>query len=77
MEVTAKSLKLSLQRFEVRSPERFSDALAAMAKERFDAIVVHGDTMFRGDNAKAIAKLAARQSLPAAGGEAFAEAGVS
>jgi len=75
MDVTAKSLKLSLQRFEVRAPDKFSDVLMAMAKERFDAIVVHGDTMFRGDNAKAIAKLAARQSLPAVGGEDFAEAG--
>ena len=75
MDATAKSLKLSLQRFEVRAPEKFSDVLAAMAKERFDAIVVQGDTMFRGDNARAIAKLAARQSLPAVGGEDFAEAG--
>ena len=75
MDVTAKSLKLSLQRFEVRAPDKFSDVLTAMAKERFDAIVVQGDTMFRGDNARAIAKLAARQSLPAVGGEDFAEAG--
>jgi putative tryptophan/tyrosine transport system substrate-binding protein len=75
MEVTAKSLKLSLQRFEVRAPDKFADVLTAMTKKRFDAIVVHGDTMFRGNNAKAIAALAARQSLPAAGGPDFAEAG--
>jgi hypothetical protein len=60
-------------------PERVvnSDVLAAMSKERFDAIVVHGDTMFRGDSARAIARLAARQRLPAVGGEDLAEAGVS
>jgi putative ABC transport system substrate-binding protein len=75
MDVTAKALKISLQRFEVRAPDKFGDVLAAMTKERFDAIVVHGDTMFRGDNARAIAKLAESQSLPAVGTEDFAEAG--
>jgi len=75
MEITATSLNLSLQRFEVRALEQFSDVLKAMKQERFDAIVVHGDTMFRGDNAKAIARLAASQRLPAVGGPDFAESG--
>jgi putative ABC transport system substrate-binding protein len=75
MEVTARSLKLSLKRFDVAAPDKFGDVLAAMARQRFDGIVVHGDTMFRGSNAKAIAALAARQGLPAVGGPEFAEAG--
>ena len=50
-------------------------AFAAMAKGRVDAMVVQDDTMFGGANANAIAELAARQRLLAAGSKGFAEAG--
>jgi putative ABC transport system substrate-binding protein len=74
MNVTAQSLKLSLQPFEVRAPAEIDGIFGAMAKGRVDAIVVQEDTMF-GVNAKAIADLAARKQLPVAGNRAFAEAG--
>jgi ABC-type uncharacterized transport system substrate-binding protein len=74
MKVTAQSLKLSLQPFEVRAPAEIDGVFGAMAKGRVDAMVVQEDTMF-GVNAKAIADLAARKRLPVAGNRAFAEAG--
>lgn len=75
MDNAARSLKLSLQTFEIRAPGEFDRVFAAIGNGRFDAIMFQGDTMFGGDNAKAIAKLAARQRLLAVGGENFADAG--
>jgi putative tryptophan/tyrosine transport system substrate-binding protein len=74
MEVAAKSLKLGLQRFEVRVPNEFDSAFAAMAKGRVNAVVVQPDTMFT-VNAKTIAALAATNRLPLAGDIELAEAG--
>ena len=74
METTAKSLKLGLQPFEVRGPDEFDSAFAAMAKRRVDAIVVQSETMFT-VNAKVIANLATKQRLPSIGYLNFAEAG--
>jgi putative ABC transport system substrate-binding protein len=75
MDIAAKSLKLSLQPFEVRGPGEFDRAFAEMAKGRVDAMVVQDDTMFGEANANAIAELAARQRLLAVGSKGFAEAG--
>lgn len=75
MENAARSLKLSLQTFEIRAPGEFDRVFVAIGNGRFDAVMFQADTMFGGDNAKAIAKLAARQRLLAVGGENFADAG--
>ena len=75
MDIAAKSLKLSLQPFEVREPAEFDRVFAAMAKGRIDAMVIQDDTMLGEANANAIAELAARQRLLAVGTKAFAEAG--
>jgi len=75
MDTAAKSLNLSLDAFEVRTPGEFDRAFAAMAKGRVDALVVQDDTIFGETNAKAIAELAARQRLLAVGSKGFAEAG--
>ncbi len=74
MDITAKSLKLLLQPFEVRTPGEFGSAFAAMAKGRVDAIVVQDDTMF-GVNAKAIVGHVAKKRLLSVGSNGFAEAG--
>ena len=75
MDIAAKSLKLSIQPFEVRGPGEFDRAFAEMAKRSVDAMVVQDDTMFGEANANAIAELAARQRLLAVGSKGFAEAG--
>lgn len=74
MEVAAKSLKLELQRFEVRVPNEFDGAFAKMAMGRVNAVVVQPDTMFT-VNAKIIALLAATNRIALAGDMELAEAG--
>lgn len=74
MRVTAKSLKLELQAFDVRSPEEFGGAFAAMVKGRIDAVWVSGDTLFQA-HWKEIANLAVKQRLPTVGRKEFAQAG--
>ncbi len=75
MDIAAKALNLSLQRYEVRAPAELDGVFAAMAKGRIDATVLEDDTMFGGGNAKAIAKLAAGQRILAVGNKNFAEEG--
>ena len=74
MRAPAKSLKLELQPFEVRTPKEFGKTFSAMAKERVDGIAVTQDTLF-GANATEIAGLATKQRLASAGNKEFAEAG--
>jgi putative ABC transport system substrate-binding protein len=74
LEIPAKSLNIRLQQFEVRGPNDFGDAFAAMAKSGVDAVVILEDAVFV-SNARAIADLAAKQRLPSAGFNEFAEAG--
>jgi putative ABC transport system substrate-binding protein len=74
MRAAAKSLKLALQPFELRSPKEFGRGFSAMAKGRVDAVVVQQDTLFR-SRASEVADLAAKQRLPSAGNKEFAEAG--
>ncbi len=76
MEATARSLKVELHRVEIRGRNEFESAFAAMTKSRVDAIVVTTDSLFNA-NVRAIADLAARKQLPAAGTREFAEAGGS
>jgi putative ABC transport system substrate-binding protein len=74
LEIAANSLKIELQQFDAYSPSEFEPAFLAMAKSHIDAIVFQEDAVFLG-NLRAIADLAARQSLPFAGSSEFAEAG--
>ncbi len=74
MEVTAKSLKLELQPFDVRSPGDFNSAFAEMSKRRVEAVAIVDDPMLIA-NAGAIASLAAKHRIPSIGFSALAEAG--
>ena len=74
MEVTAKAVKVGLQQFEARGPNVFDGAFAAMAKKRVGAVVVQEDPMLN-VNQGAIANLAAKHRLAAAGIIELAEAG--
>jgi putative tryptophan/tyrosine transport system substrate-binding protein len=74
LEEPAKSLNIRLQRFEVRGPNDFEDAFAAMAKSSVDAVVILEDAVFV-SNARAIADLAAKYRLLSAGFNEFAQAG--
>ena len=74
MERTAGSLKVGLERFELRGPSEFESVFSRMAKSRVDAVVVPSDVLFN-YNVAALADLAAKRRLPSAGVQAFAEAG--
>ena len=74
MEATARSLKVELQKFEVRSPYEFESTFAAMAKGGVNAVVVQEESMLA-SNLRAIADLAAMRRVPLAGFPAFAQAG--
>ena len=74
LESAADSLKIELHQFDAHSPSEFEVAFLAMGKSHIDAIVFQEDAVFLG-NLRAIADLAARQSLPFAGSSEFAEAG--
>jgi putative ABC transport system substrate-binding protein len=74
MEQTAKSLKVGLQRFEVRSADEFKNAFSAMSKQRVDAVALPEDD-FLNANQNQIVELAAKHRLPSVGREVFAEAG--
>ena len=71
---SAKSLKLEIHAYDVRSPKEFIGAFAAMAKARVDAVLISGDTLFQAHWSE-ISKLAASQRLPSVGRREFAEAG--
>jgi putative ABC transport system substrate-binding protein len=74
LEIAANSLKIGLQRFDAHGPSEFEAAFLAMAKRRVDAVVTAENAVFL-SNVRAIADLAARQSLPLAGYNELAEAG--
>jgi ABC-type uncharacterized transport system substrate-binding protein len=74
LENPAKSLNIRLQQFEMRGPNDFADTFATMTKSGVDAAVILEDAVFV-SNARAIADLAAKQRLPSAGFDEFAEAG--
>src|SRR5438445_6766301 len=74
LESAAKSLRVELQRVEVRSPDEFERAFSTMAKSRVDAVMATQDSIFN-VNAKGIADLATKKRLPSSGTRDFAEAG--
>jgi putative ABC transport system substrate-binding protein len=65
VKVAARSLGVELHLMEVRGPDEFDGAFAAMAKERVGALLVWGDPVLDAHRAR-IAELAARSRLPAA-----------
>jgi len=75
MSAAARSLKLSIEPFEVRDRNEFPRAFAAMAKARIDGLVIQDDTIFGQANADEIAALAAQWRRLAVGGREFADAG--
>jgi putative ABC transport system substrate-binding protein len=74
VEAAAGTLKVALQRMEVRDVGAIEGAIEAMAKSRSQAFVFFEDATLLANSAR-IAALAAKQRLPAAGNREFAEAG--
>jgi putative tryptophan/tyrosine transport system substrate-binding protein len=67
LEIVGRSLGVRLQFLEVRGPNDFSGAFAAMAKDHVEALLVVADAMFLLHRTR-LAELAARSRLPAAYG---------
>ena len=74
MEITAKSLKMELQRYEARGPNEFENAFSAMAKRRVEAVAIPEQSIYAA-NAGMIADLAAKKRIPLAGFPQIAEVG--
>jgi len=74
MELTAESLKLELQQFQVRRPEEFENAVSSMIKTRVDGVAVTSDMIFV-SNIERIARITAANRLPSIGDTEFARAG--
>jgi len=67
LNVAGRSLGVQLQLLEVRGPDEFDGAFAAMAKEGVGALLVVSDSLFNLHRTR-LADLAARSRLPAAYG---------
>ena len=75
LKTAARSLGVSLQLLEVRSPGELDGALAAMVKEHAEALVVVPDSMFSANRAR-LADLATASRLPSISGiREYVEAG--
>jgi putative ABC transport system substrate-binding protein len=74
MQLSARSLKVALHRFEARGLNEFEGAFSAMAKKRIEAVAVIEDPIFFA-NAKGLADLAAKQRFSSIGFNEYAEAG--
>ena len=71
----AAKLRLQIQLFEARSPDRLDHAFTSMARQRPEALLVLGDPMFGAHWAR-IAELAARHRMPTVSGtREYADAG--
>ena len=73
-ELAAQSLKLGVQGFDARRPDRLDATFTAMARRNVDAIVIQQDPMFDA-NAAEIARLAIRQRFASVGDREFVVAG--
>ncbi len=74
MEAAARSLKVELQQFEVRSPDEFAGAFSAMTKRRVEAVAIIDDAMLIA-HAGRIADLAVKNRLPTIGFREYADVG--
>jgi ABC-type uncharacterized transport system substrate-binding protein len=73
-ELAGQALKMGVQGFEARKPERIDGAFAAMARSRVDSVAIQQDPMFAA-HAADIARLAVKQRYPSIGDREFAQAG--
>jgi len=73
-ENAAKSKKMELKRFEVRGPDDFESAFAAMIQSRADAVMISQDGMLNA-NVRKIAELSTRKRLTSLGATEFAGVG--
>ena len=71
---SADTLKIELQQFVAHGPAEFGPAMAAMAKNRVEGIIVQEDAVYL-TNLRQIIDLAAKQSIPVASSGEFGEAG--
>ena len=74
LEVAAKALKLEFRRFDVRGPEEFEKAFAAMVAARADVVVAIEDAMLIA-NSKGIVEHASKRRLPLIGWNEVADNG--
>ena len=74
LEISAKTLKLTLQQVAAPGPNEFEAAFSAMAKSRVDAVLISEDAAFI-THVRAITDLAATHRLPSAGFGELAQAG--
>ena len=74
LERTAKSLKVTVQRVEVKDSKEIETAIAAMGKQGIGAVVIEDDPLLLGNSA-AIAIHSVRHRIPAIAAVEFAEAG--
>jgi len=74
MSVTAKSLTVEVQTFEVGGPQEIESVFAEMAKRRVAAFTGQDEPMLTA-NAALVASIAARHRIAAIGSSAFAEVG--
>jgi putative ABC transport system substrate-binding protein len=74
MSLTAKSLKVELQAFDVRGPQEFESVFAEMAKRRVAAFTWQDEPMLIA-NAASVASIAARHRIAAIGFSEFPAAG--
>lgn len=75
VKAAAAKLRLQIQLFEARTPDRLDHAFTSMARQRPEALLVLGDPMFGAHWAR-IAELAARHRMPTVSGtREFADAG--
>jgi putative ABC transport system substrate-binding protein len=74
MEAAARSLKMEIQKFEVRSPSEFESAFVAMDKRRVQAVAVIDEPMLI-TNAATVASIAAKHRIPSIGFVDFANGG--
>ena len=68
------ALKVELRLVEVAAAKDFERSIVDLARQRFEAIVLQGDTLFQ-VNAPALADLTKKHRLPSAGILEYAEAG--
>jgi putative ABC transport system substrate-binding protein len=74
MELPAKSLKLELHPFELRSPNEFESVISTVIRARVDALAVTDDSVILA-NAARIAEIARSNRLPSTGFVDLAQAG--
>jgi len=70
----ARSMKVELTTFGVRTPAEFAGAFATIAKSRFDALIIHQDGMLNG-HPRELADLARQHRLTSIGFKEYGEAG--